>query len=249
MLLLVLQSQLNQLGNILAVIGRQQSVDAGVHRLTPQHDLTQRRPGQQAALGPWVFVAHRVVVAVEQHLEGGVIGFEMRLKGFQHKGLEKPGDMGQMPFNGAGIGHGLRLAVFATERFRQPQALRAHAVKALGQQAGVGNRLLMGVDGHGEGPSFKFERTAGNVAHSPLWGVALTCGAVAQWRARISQGAQRPAALALQGRSMAQAGRIKGPVHHCARRTGQPARPGGAKRGASADDSPTARVGLRILHL
>ena len=58
--------------------------------------------------------------------EAPVEGPQARHMRRQHHGLEEPAGVGQVPFGGAGIGHGLDALVFGGERVRQRQAMGAH---------------------------------------------------------------------------------------------------------------------------
>ena len=194
-LLFVLQAQLDQAGHF-AVVGQgQQLQDAFIDRFTPAQHLGQAGAGQQAALGARVFVAHGVVITVEQHLEGRVEGFETGLKTRQHKGLQKPGDVGQMPFDRAGVGHGLGLAVFGAQGGRQAQALGAHLDEALRQQAG--GRGGLGVEVHHSAPYCFHQAFNTPCAMYPMPHWVLRRSKRAQWGCNKSQGDHKSAALAL----------------------------------------------------
>ena len=134
-LLFVLQTQLYrfcQFSPSGAIQGAalQQGVHALIHGVAPFHDLMQARARQEPALGSRVALAHGVVIAVEEHAKGRVIGLEARLKTLEHEGFKKPGDMGQMPLDRAGIRHGLHLAVLAGQWCRERLSRRPNARKA-----------------------------------------------------------------------------------------------------------------------
>jgi hypothetical protein len=149
-LLLVLQAELHQLTQLGVVRARQQGGDARVHVRAVGLDFGQARPRDQAALRARVLLAHALVVAVEQHPKAGVEGLEAGLKTFQHEGLEEPRHVGQVPFGGAGIRHGLHLAVGLAQGLGQRERLGAHAGVAPGQVGGCG--LGGGGRGHRGGP-------------------------------------------------------------------------------------------------
>ncbi len=150
MLLLVLHAEFDQRQRLGAGGVAQQPGHPLVHLGAPAQHLGQIGAGQQAALGARKRLAHTVVVAVEERAKGRVKGLEAGLETLEHEGLEKPGDVGQMPFGGAGVGHGLGLAVFGRQRRHQRQAARAHRVVAPGQggalqvEAGRGARCAWG---------------------------------------------------------------------------------------------------------
>ena len=73
-----------------------------------------------------MLLAHGLVVAVEQHPEGRVKRLKTGLEALQHKGLEEPGHVRQVPLGGAGVGHGLHLAVSFGKRRGQRLGLGAH---------------------------------------------------------------------------------------------------------------------------
>ena len=90
----------------------QQGEDSVVDVRTIIQNLAQTGAGEQATLGAGEFLADAVVIGIEQHAIRGVERFETGFEPFQNEGFEKPAGMRQMPFNRAGIRHGLHLAVF-----------------------------------------------------------------------------------------------------------------------------------------
>ncbi len=90
-----------------------------------QH-LIQRRPRQQPAFGPGMPLADRLVIGVEQIAEGRIEGPVAALFRLQQEGLEEPGDVGQVPFGGADVRHGLDLLVLGAEAGCEPQAFAPH---------------------------------------------------------------------------------------------------------------------------
>ncbi|MNR27764.1 hypothetical protein D3C85_1450500 [compost metagenome] len=119
----------------------QQGLHARIDLGAVVEHLLQRGPRDQAALGPWVACAHALVIGVEQHAKRGVERRETRLVRLQHKGLEEPSGMRQMPFDRARIGHGLHAAILGRQRRGQRQADAAQAGVGLGQRVGgVGRR-------------------------------------------------------------------------------------------------------------
>lgn len=84
--------------------------------------------------------ADRVVIGVEQHpilrVEHRVGRMELR----QQEGLEEPGGVRKVPFDGTAIGHRLHLAIFGAQRRRQRRAGGSHGVIAVvlaGLSAGI----------------------------------------------------------------------------------------------------------------
>ena len=114
-LLLMVQAQVDELRQFraLGIPGPGNDVKHARIDLRPvgQHFI-ERRAADQAPLRARILVAHAVVVAVEQDAKTGVKGLELALEAFQYEGFKKPGQVRQMPFGRAGVGHGLKLAVF-----------------------------------------------------------------------------------------------------------------------------------------
>ena len=112
--------------------------DDGLHALVDLRAVGQhtgeRGPVDQAALQARVLLAHALVVAVEQHPKSRVEGHETRLEALQHEGLEEPGDVREVPFRRARIGHGLHLAQRLRQRRSECDRLRANRREALSQQ-------------------------------------------------------------------------------------------------------------------
>src|ERR1700735_4881143 len=74
-------------------------------------NLIQAGTGKKTTMRPGMARAQRLVIGIEQIGEAGIerpIGGTTR----QNHALEKPGSMGQMPFDGTGVRHGLKLAIF-----------------------------------------------------------------------------------------------------------------------------------------
>ena len=80
--------------------------------------LRHRRPGKQPTAFARKLLAHCVVVRIEKISVFTTVRLISRRFG-QHKGFEKPGGMGQMPTDRAGIGHRLNAAIFRLQRFAQ----------------------------------------------------------------------------------------------------------------------------------
>ena len=98
----------------------------------------QAARAQAGSLAARVLAAHALVVGVEQHAKRRVEGRELRLEAFQDEGLEEPGGVRQVPFDGAGLQHGLRAAVFGRQRRGQALGGGAHGGKALAGAAACG---------------------------------------------------------------------------------------------------------------
>jgi hypothetical protein len=101
-------------------------------------DIGEPGPRDEAALRPRMLLAHTLVVAVEEHAEGGIEGHEIGLEALEQEGLEEPGDVGEMPFRRAGVGHRLHLAVLGRERRGESEARLAHARIAAGEPTVAG---------------------------------------------------------------------------------------------------------------
>src|SRR5690606_15969171 len=93
--------------------------------------LFQGRAWQQPALWACMARPDAYVVGVEQHRVGRVEGRYRGGQAQQDEGLEEPAGMGQVPFDRAGLGHRLELAVLGTEPLGQCQAVPAYALVAL----------------------------------------------------------------------------------------------------------------------
>ena len=120
MLLLVMQTEFNQAGEgCWQSVGVCHGQHAG-HGLVDVMAIGQHvpKPGarQQTTFGARMFVAHRVVVGVEEHAVGGIKNTITRLMRCKYKGFKKPCRMRQMPLHRAGVGHGLNGAIFRRER-------------------------------------------------------------------------------------------------------------------------------------
>ena len=124
-----------------------------------QH-LVERRPGLKAALGPFDPVAEALVVGVEQALEAGIDRLVTRL-GRQNHRLEEPAGVGQMPFAGAGVGHGLGGQILG----RQARSQRRHG-------AAYGLIATQIVRSGGVGARAGFHRRSSSDAVQPPWSSA-----------------------------------------------------------------------------
>ena len=100
-------------------------------------DARQVGAADLTALRPRMLVADGVAAAVEKYPERGVEGAEIGLDLLQHEGFEKPGDVGQMPFRRAGVGHRLQLAIGFGQRRGQVHAALAHRQIASEQRRGL----------------------------------------------------------------------------------------------------------------
>ena len=159
-LLFVLQAQLQQgaPGLLRQPMGRErgdveQLLEGPIHPLPPGQDLRDRRPAQQAALGPGMAGANGVVVAVEQVAPAGIGGLnlaeDIRKAGFERcvleqKGFKEPGGVAQVPFGRAGIGHPLEAKVLGGEGGDQGNAVPADRLKARQQSRGLGGAGVPG---------------------------------------------------------------------------------------------------------
>ena len=62
-----------------------------------------------------MFIADAVVVRIEQHAKRGMKRFEIMFKPLKNKRFKKPAGVREMPFDGAGFGHGLQIAIFGAK--------------------------------------------------------------------------------------------------------------------------------------
>ena len=147
-LLLVVQSQLDQESQLtVAALLIEQHQQMRIHMVTVSEYFSQRRSRQQATLGPWVHVASRVVIGVEQVMKPRMEFFVIGQVRAQDKLLEKPARMGQMPFRRADIGHALDDRVLGRQWFDQFLGLAADLPISAHQGARFSGRLLLRLRG------------------------------------------------------------------------------------------------------
>ncbi len=126
-LLLMLQAQFHQCRHVTRYLGlRQELLHARIHVGAVGPHGGQVGPRDQPALRARVLPPHAVVVRVEQHAERRIERSEAALVRLQDEGLEEPARVRQVPFDGAGVGHGLGAAVLGREGPRQRLGGRAH---------------------------------------------------------------------------------------------------------------------------
>ena len=130
MLLLVVDAQGHQgldFGQF-GLAGVFQEVDhAGINEAAVLVGLADRGPREQSAARSAMAFAHGVVIRVEQKVvlrKGRNVAF---VPGLKQKGFEEPTGVGQMPFGGRGVRHGLdhvvlRLQGFAEQMRKLPGA-------------------------------------------------------------------------------------------------------------------------------
>ena len=97
------------------------------------HDLVVRRPGQQAAVRARMARPDRFVIGIEQIIEGRVEFFVIRGAGLENERLEKPCDVGEVPFGRADIRHRLNLLVLDRQAAGDLFGLAADRCKTLGK--------------------------------------------------------------------------------------------------------------------
>ena len=145
-LLLVLQTQFDQLqpggggGGWLLGQGQQQLLQRQIHPAAPSEQLGDRRPAEQAPLGPGMAGPHRLVIAVEQIGPAGwrrFIAAQQLSNGrlAQQKLLEKPVGVAEVPLGRAGIGHALEAEVLGLQGGDQLPGAAAHGRQPLGELA------------------------------------------------------------------------------------------------------------------
>ncbi len=88
--------------------------------------LVEGRAGEAAATRPIVLRSDRLVVGVEQKLEGRVERPMVRDVRQEHERLEEPGRVGEVPLGGAGVRHRLDPLVLGRKRRRQLEGARAN---------------------------------------------------------------------------------------------------------------------------
>ena len=117
MLLFVIETQLNDRGQRGRDFARaEQAEHQAVNVLTITPHLVERRAHKQSALRARILFANGLVVGIEQHAKGRIEMFVTGQGLFQHEGFKKPACVREVPFDGAGIGHGLHGAVFGGKR-------------------------------------------------------------------------------------------------------------------------------------
>ena len=107
MLLFMVQPEFDQCRTLGQRRQAQQGLQGPVHMGAIRKHLFECRAGQQAALGPRLALANRLVIGVEEELKLGVehgIPGQVRL---EHKLFEEPGGMRQMPFGRTCVFHRL----------------------------------------------------------------------------------------------------------------------------------------------
>ncbi len=128
MLLFMRQAQIEQ-GQELCVLAGwafQQRGHGRVHMAAIGAHLGQGRAGDQAAGGTRMTRAGGFVIGVEQIGEGRVERPIGRIERRQDEGLEEPAGMGLVPFDRAGVRHGLHHLVLGRQGRGQGQGAGAH---------------------------------------------------------------------------------------------------------------------------
>lgn len=148
-LLFVVQAKGDQRAQRATFVGarsrsRQQCLHALVDVRPVALDGGHAGPAEQPALRPRMLLTDALVIAVEQHAEVRIEGLERVLMALEDKGLEEPGQMRQMPFGRAGVGHRLHLAILVGKRLGQTRRgatyrgvlLRQRTQRAFGRGCG-----------------------------------------------------------------------------------------------------------------
>ena len=140
----MVQAQLQQLEGPGGLLRREvvelveQLLQPPIHPLAPgQHGL-DGGAGEQTPLGARMAGTDSVVIGIEEEAPLPIQGLPAHQVGGEHKGVEKPGGVAQVPFGWAGIGHPLEAEIFRRQRGDQGLAPVAHG-QQLRQQRG-GNR-------------------------------------------------------------------------------------------------------------
>src|SRR5262245_47687219 len=121
MLLLVIDAELDQLtygGMAPADCGLEQRLEPGIDVVSVTQNIFEARAREDPALGTRLARPCRLVVGIEAIRKALIERAEARKMRLQHEGLEEPGGVGEVPFGGARIVHGLDDLVFRTEGLR-----------------------------------------------------------------------------------------------------------------------------------
>ena len=142
MLLLVVDADLDQPRDLrLRLDAQGEELDQPlVHVRAIGHDPLARRSGQHAALGARLSRPLALIVGVEAVVEGVVEGAVMRQVFGENECLEKPGDVGEVPFGGACVFHGLDGHVLGAERRRKLVRQAAHIQQPVFEHAAALDR-------------------------------------------------------------------------------------------------------------
>ncbi len=111
-LLLVLEAEGDAAGGFVLDGVLEERGDGGVDVGAVGEDGVERRAGEGGAEFFLGHVAEGVVVAVEEPVEVGVEGLVGGDELAEDEGLEEPAGVGEVPFDGAGLGAGLDHQVF-----------------------------------------------------------------------------------------------------------------------------------------
>ena len=156
-----------------------QPLDRGIDMRAIGGDVLAVRPRDQPALRPRVARTGGDVIGIEQKRKPLVENLVARIVRHQQELLEKPGDVGAMPFGRAGVGHRLHDLVFGRQMRGARFGLRPHPAEGV---APVGARLVRRLR-NGGWPE-------GGAARS---GATLRCAPLS-----VSAGIQRDAAVDLR---------------------------------------------------
>ncbi len=115
-LLLVLEAEDDAAGGFVFDGMLEEAVDGGVDVGAIGEDGVEGRAGEGGAELFLGHVAEGVVVAVEEPAEVGMEGLVAGDELAEDEGLEEPAGVGEVPFDGAGLGTGLDHQVFGGER-------------------------------------------------------------------------------------------------------------------------------------
>ena len=149
MLLLMIEPELDQLaGRGPGIDGKrvEQPAHRPVHMGAIGDDLGDLRPGQQAAVGTRMPLAHALVIGIEQISESRIEGLVARQVRREDESLEEPGDVSQMPLGGTHVRHRLDLLVLRRKRRGQGLAQSTDFGVAL-REAGSRYFMVFGMQG------------------------------------------------------------------------------------------------------
>ncbi len=139
-LLLVLEAEGDAAGGFVFEWVLEEAVHGGVDVGAVGEDGVERRAGEGGAELLLGHVAEGVVVAVEEPVEVGVEGLVGGDELAEDEGLEEPAGVGEVPFDGAGLGTGLDHHVFGGEGATEIRGGVADGLVAGKKRGGGGSR-------------------------------------------------------------------------------------------------------------
>ncbi len=115
-LLFMVQSEFDRRTNISRIVSRTEQFSDLVINMSPESaNILNQRPRQQTAPGPWMHLARRVVIGIEQVMILIVKTTVTFFVGFENETLEKPGRVRQMPLGWTHVRHTLNDVILGRE--------------------------------------------------------------------------------------------------------------------------------------